>query len=87
MSLLAKLQEKYPEAVGSMTEEQKAKLLSMEERLQAIDEQVKEYCQSGKGREQPLYWHLRAHGFTSDEIWIYSPHIGGEVGADEPDWV
>jgi hypothetical protein len=87
MNLLEALQEKYPEAVRSMTEEQKAQALRIQNRLQAIDRKVKEYHESREHHREPLYSYLRASGFTNDEIWIYSPHIGGEVGAHEPDWV
>ena len=87
MDPLAALEEKYPESARSMTEEQKATARSIQERLQAIDQKVKEYHRSGEQKGMPLYWYLRTNGFTNDEIWIYSPHIGGEVGADEPEWV
>ena len=87
MNLLEALQERYPEAAKSMTEEQKTQVLRIQDRLQAIDQKVKEYRESREHHREPLYAYLRSSGFTNDEIWIYSPHIGGEVGADEPDWV
>jgi hypothetical protein len=87
MNVLEALRNKYPEAANSMTEEQKAQALRVQDRLQAIDQKVKEFRESPEHHGQSLYAWLRASGFTNDEIWIYSPHIGGEVGADEPDWV
>jgi hypothetical protein len=87
VNLLEALREKYPEATSSMTEEQKTQALRLQDRLQAIDQKVKEYRESLEHHGQPLYSWLKASGFADDEIWIYSPHIGGEVGVDEPDWV
>jgi hypothetical protein len=86
-NLLEALRAKYPEAADSMTEEQKAKVLQLQDRLQAIDQEVKEYRESDQHHGESLYSYLKASGFTDDEIWIYSPHIGGEAGVDEPDWV
>ena len=59
MNLLAALQEKYPEAARSMTAEQKATALRIEQRLQAIDENVKEYRESRDHHAEPLYSSLR----------------------------
>jgi hypothetical protein len=87
MNLLESLQGKYPESAASMSEEQKAEVLRIQERLQAIEQKVEEYRGSLELHGKPLYWYLRASGFTNDEIWIYSPHIGAEVGAAEPEWV
>jgi pantothenate synthetase len=87
MDLLESLREKYPQAASSMTEEQQAAVLRLQERLQAIDHKVKEYRESSEHHGEPLHSYLRASGFTVDEIWIYSPQLGGEVDADEPDWV
>ena len=83
MDFIEKFQARHPEA----TEEQKEKALALDKRLRAIDIEVKKYRSKDKENRKELYWYLIDRGFTNDEIWIYSPHIGGDVGADEPDWV
>ena len=71
----------------SMNDEKKVEYLATKERLKQIAEAVHEYESSADEQALPLYHYLRARGFSNDDIWIYSPHIGGDVGADEPDWV
>ena len=87
MNLLEQICACHPDLARTMTQEQKKSILVAGERLHAIDLAVKAFSAKKKGKHQALYWHLRELGFTNDDIWIYSPHIGGEVGADEPEWV
>ena len=82
MNLTDQIKKRFP----YVTDDDLVKATAMQKRLEAIDMEVKEYRSSAE-EQQKLYWHLIDRGFTNDEIWIYSPHIGGDVGADEPDWV
>jgi len=70
-----------------MTGEDRARFEALQARVREVAEAVRAYKSAGGEPSQPLYHYLRDHGFSNDEIWIYSPHIGGEVGADEPEWV
>jgi hypothetical protein len=70
-----------------MTDEKKVELTAIENRVRLVAEAVLEYELVEEKQIQPLYYYLRDLGFSNDEIWIHSPHIGGNVGADEPDWV
>ncbi len=79
--------EKREAILPAMSDEKKAEFARMQARLRAIDKAAREYLAT-KSEDSPfLHDYLVERGFTNDEIWIYSPHIGGEVGVDEPDWV
>ena len=82
MNQTDQIKKRFPEVI----DDDLVKASAMQKRLEAIDMEVKEYCSSTEDQKK-LYWHLIDRGFTNDEIWIYSPNIGGDVGADEPDWV
>jgi hypothetical protein len=55
MNVLEALRNKYPEAANSMTEEQKAQALKFQDRLQALDQKVKEFRESHEHHGQSLY--------------------------------
>jgi len=81
------ISERHRTIINSMTGEQRAQFGAIQARVREVAEAVRAYKSAGGDPSQHLYHYLRDHGFSNDEIWIYSPHIGGEVGADEPEWV